>query len=84
MENLKIFFKDLLFVLRGLMAFCFVIFPGVIAFVYWYRFKSVPAELAIAGALGVEFVWCIVFTVFALLREAWHDVRARKLDNLDE
>ena len=84
MKKINTFLNDLLLVLRGLMAFCFVIFPGVIAFIYWYCFKCVPTELAIAGALGVEFVWCIAFTVFALLREAWQDVRKRKREGSDE
>lgn len=76
--------KDLLMVLRGLLALLFVIFPGAAAFFFWYYLKNEPTELAIAGALGVEFVWCIAITFFALIREAWQDVRKRKREDLEE
>lgn len=83
MNKLSTFFKVTLAVIRGLVMFLFVVLPGVAAFFYWFVFQDVNLELAIAGGLGVEFVWCILFTIGALIREAWQERKRRGLDDLE-
>ncbi len=83
MNKFSTFFKATLGVLRGLLVLLIVILPGVAAFIYWYVGRDVWLDLAISGALGVEFAWLIAVTIAALLRDAWKERSRRKLDDME-